>query len=93
MALAKETVVDKIEVQEKLGINAEECDSLVFIGKIANNAYNPKNDKINLLFKDNSVKDIAEAADQLNISMLSKSVTKHYLCYPKQSMVNNFDKI
>ncbi len=92
--IAKEKVEQiKQEVQTKLGITAEECDSLVFSGKIANNAYNPKNDKINLLYKDGTVKDIAEAADQLNISMLSKSVTKHYLCYPKQSMVNNFDKL
>jgi hypothetical protein len=81
------------QVQSKLGINEEECSSLVFSGNIANNAYNPKNDKINLLFKDGTVKDIAEAADQLNISMLSKSVTKFYLCYPKQSMVNNFDNL
>ena len=27
---------------------------------------------------------MAEAADQLNIQALSKSVTRHFICYPKE---------
>jgi hypothetical protein len=59
----------------------------VFTNKIDNKAYNPKKDKINLLFKDGSIVDIAEAADQLNISVLAQTVTKHFLCYPKECVV------
>ena len=36
------------------------------------------------IYKDGSLKDIAEASDQLNISALSKVVTKHFVCYPKE---------
>jgi len=53
-----------------------------FKGSITNSAYNPKKDKINILYPDNSVKDIAEAADLLNISVLSKAVKKYFLCWP-----------
>ena len=31
--------------------------------------------------------DIAEAADQLNISVLGQTVTKHFLCYPKDCIM------
>ena len=64
-------------------------DYFVFTGAIENNAYQPKQDKINLLYKDGTIKDIALAADQLNISVLSEPVRKYFLCYPKQPMVNN----
>ncbi|MGK0430836.1 MAG: hypothetical protein ACJARX_002515, partial [Psychroserpens sp.] len=30
------------------------------------------------------VVDIAKASDQFNIKALSKSVTKYYICYPKE---------
>jgi HD superfamily phosphohydrolase len=63
-----------------------EIDYFVFFDTIGNNAYNPKSDKINILFKDNQVIDIAEASDELNISVLSKTVIKYYLCYPKNCM-------
>ena len=68
-------------------VSPEDCKHLVFTNKIDNKAYNPKKDKINLLFKDGSIVDIAEAADQLNISVLAQTVTKHFLCYPKECVV------
>lgn len=54
-----------------------------FEGAINNTAYNPESDRINILFKDGKVADIAQAADLLNISVLSKQVNKYYICYPK----------
>jgi len=68
-------------------IEPKNCSHLVFTNKIDNKAYNPKKDKINLLYKDGKTVDIAEAADQLNISVLAQTVTKHFLCYPKNCVV------
>ena len=65
-------------------INPSESKHLAFSNKINNTAYNPKKDKINLLYKDGTIIDISEAADQLNISVLAKTVTKYFLCYPKE---------
>ena len=81
--------VNKIkEKAEKIyGIDSENCSHLVFTNQIENEAYNPKKDKINLLFKDGRIIDIAKAADQLNISVLGKTVTKHFLCYPKDCII------
>ncbi|MDP2422818.1 MAG: HD domain-containing protein, partial [Bacteroidales bacterium] len=60
-------------------------DSTYFVisGTITNNAYDPARDKIRLLYKNDQTIDIAEASDQLNISILSRVVSKHYICYPK----------
>lgn len=77
----------KEELSDKYGLKKKECNYFVFSGSIANNAYNPKKDKINLLYKDGHIEDIAKAADQLNISVLSEPVRKHFLCYPKSGML------
>ena len=67
-------------------LSDNEISYLVYAGEISNNAYNQEEDRINILFKNGKVADIAEAADLLNISVLSKSVTKYYLCFPKDLM-------
>ena len=73
----------KQNVLEKLGLTKGEENYFVFTDKVENNAYDPSNLKINILFKDGRIADIAEASDQLNISVLSQTVTKYFLCYPK----------
>ncbi|WP_430813305.1 HD domain-containing protein [Carboxylicivirga sp. RSCT41] len=55
----------------------------VFSDTITNNAYSVKDDKIEILFNNNELKDIAKASDMLNLSVLGKTVRKHYICYPK----------
>ena len=61
----------------------EEAEFLIFQHRITNNAYNSTKDRICLLYKDGSLVDIAEAADQLNISALTETVVKYFLFAPK----------
>ncbi len=56
-------------------------------GSITNNAYIPEHDNINILQRDGTVCDIAHSSDQLNISLLTNSVTKYFMCYPKNLTV------
>jgi uncharacterized protein len=72
------------KVKKTYNLNDAEVKYFVFTDKIENNAYNAASDKINILYRNKSVVDIAEAADQLNISALSKPVTKYFICYPKE---------
>jgi HD superfamily phosphohydrolase len=69
--------------KKKYHLTEDILDYFVFRDKTSNYAYAPGPDHINILFKDGSVRDIAEAASELNISLLSKPVTKYFLCYPK----------
>jgi len=60
-------------------------DAQYFLGEetVSTDTYSPKDDNINILFKDGSIKDIADASDMLNISVLTKKVEKNYFCYFK----------
>lgn len=71
-------------VAEFFKLKEEEIKYFVYSDTTSNSAYNLKADKINILYKSGKVEDITEASDQLNISVFSKAVTKHFLCYPKQ---------
>lgn len=64
-------------------LTEEEVDKLVISNQMTIYLYNPKDNKINVLYKDGSLKDFAEATDQWNVSALSHPVSKYYVCFPK----------
>lgn len=75
-----QSLADEIALQ--LGITSEEAQTyFISIPRIEKNMYNPADDSIDILYKDGTIKNIAEASDMLNISLLSKKVKKYYLCY------------
>jgi hypothetical protein len=71
------------KAMQQFGLNEEETGYLVFSDATENYAYNPKENRINILMNNGELKDIAVASDQLNISVLSVPVTKYYVFYPK----------
>lgn len=77
-----ETLRNKIA--KYYGWTKEEADFALLQGISSNHAYHPKKSAINILYKDGTLKDISEASDQLNISVLSQPVVKHFICYPKE---------
>ena len=74
------------KLMEKYEISKTEAEYFVFIGQISNQAYEAKKQNINILHKSGKIEDIVKASDQLNLKALSKPVTKHYICYPKNKM-------
>lgn len=77
-------------IAQLYGWSQEEADFLLLHGVSSNHAYHPKKPAINILYKDGTLKDISEASDQLNISVLSQPVVKHFICYPKE-LPTSFD--
>ncbi len=73
------------ETMQKLHLNSlHEASFFVFADSIENHAYQKKNDdNIKILTKDQRIVDIADASDMFDLSVLSKRVTKHFFCYPK----------
>ncbi|MCB2197023.1 MAG: HD domain-containing protein [Bacteroidetes bacterium] len=69
---------------KNMDLKNNELDYFVFTNHISKNAYSALDDKIQILFKDDILKDVAEASDMLNTSVLSKMVHKYFLCYPKE---------
>lgn len=70
-------------IAQALDINISDTDYLVSINEIGKDMYNPKDDSIGILYKDGTVKDIAEASELLNVQLLSKKIRKYYLCYQR----------
>jgi len=58
-------------------------DAAYFMGEeiVSTDTYSPEDDNINILYKDGTIKDIADASDMLNIAVLTKKVEKYYYCY------------
>jgi len=71
----------KKELVQRFGISNEEADYFVFTGEAINTTYNPEDERINILFKDGSVKDISKVDNALIHQHLASPVKKQYICY------------
>jgi HD superfamily phosphohydrolase len=80
---AKHIASIKQKVQSHYQLKANELSYFVFTDSIKNSAYQIGENKISILNKNGTVMDVAKASDHLNLTVLSKTVTKHVLCYPK----------
>jgi HD superfamily phosphohydrolase len=70
-------------VAKELSITPREAGYLVVSDSVSNFAYSDMDDRISIMDKNGNTRDIAEASDILNISVLSKTVRKYFLCYPR----------
>ena len=66
---------------EYFNVNAHEAAYFMGEEVVSTDTYSSEDDNINILYKDGTVKDIAEASDMLNITVLTKKVEKHYFCF------------
>ena len=71
----------KEKIASKMNITKEDARYLVTLTEIGKDMYNPADDSIGILYKDDTVKDISEASEILNVQLLSKKIRKYYLCY------------
>lgn len=70
-----------LQISQQLDISLSEANYFVSTPSIEKNMYEPADDSIDIIYKDGTIKNIAEASDMLNISLLSKKVKKYYICY------------
>jgi HD superfamily phosphohydrolase len=67
----------------KIGISVNDADFMIIHGEITNSAYDADAESINILYKNGKLKDIKEASD-INLEGLTKTVRKHFVCYPRE---------
>ncbi|MCA0396595.1 MAG: HD domain-containing protein [Bacteroidetes bacterium] len=75
------------ELVRATGLSEEEAGYLVFSGESTNTTYNPRDERIRILFKDGSVKDISSVDNALIQHNLSRPVKKYYFCYLNQERI------
>ncbi len=66
-----------------MNISDDDARYMLTLTEIGKDMYNPEDDSIGILYKDGTVKDIAEASEILNVQLLSKKIRKYYLCYQR----------
>jgi uncharacterized protein len=79
----EELAAARQNVMETLQLNETEAAYLAFTGEAENRTYNPYDEKINILFKNGTVKDISAVDNALIQHNLSSPVKKFYICYFK----------
>ncbi|MCF8217579.1 MAG: HD domain-containing protein [Bacteroidales bacterium] len=55
----------------------------IFTGTTENKAYNPEEENIKVLHKGGHLKDLTDSSEELNVSTITQTIHKNYLCYPK----------
>lgn len=84
-----DTPLDRIALHKRrenlattLGWTADDAAYLIFQKSLTNTAYDPEHERITVLFKDGTAKDISEAATIFRFASLETAETKHFLYYP-----------
>lgn len=73
----------KRQIANKFNISLNDANYFICVDTIQKDLYSLDDDQITILFKDNTVKDISESSEVLNIALLSKKIRKYYLCYQR----------
>ncbi|KAA9041574.1 HD domain-containing protein [Ginsengibacter hankyongi] len=88
------TIIDDNVVKEKtelaiqyFKISNDEARYLVFTGETGNKTYSNKDEHINILFKDGTIKDISEVDNALINQTLFGTVKKFYICFPNMELL------
>ena len=82
----EEMLLQKMEeTMSKLSISEEDASWLVYAGEASSRTYNFENERIKILFKDGSIKDITAVDNALINENLKGKMKKYYICYPKLS--------
>ncbi|MBP3212975.1 MAG: HD domain-containing protein [Prevotella sp.] len=81
------------QLADAFHVSFEDAAYLISVNTIQKDMYDPSDDQIDILFKGKNddegndtnyvVKDIANASELFNISLLSKKIRKYYLCYQR----------
>lgn len=76
------------EIRQKIcstyRITNDEAGYLFTESSLSNSAYSMNENKINIVFGDGTMKDIADVSDVLNISNMNQPSLRFVVCYPKE---------
>lgn len=71
-----------VTASQKLAIPVSETDFVVRTGQVSSKTYKIGVDRINIIFRDHTVKDVSEASDMMRLETLGVADRRNYICYP-----------
>lgn len=73
----------RLKLSEKYQISYDETEYLYGLDTIKTNMYDIENDNIKVYMKDNSIRDICEVSELLNVALLIRQKPKYYIIYQR----------
>lgn len=70
-------------IAETMGIDEHDAHYMMSVDTVQKDMYDTGDESISILYKDGTIKDIAQASEILNIQLLSKKIRKYYFCYQR----------
>jgi HD superfamily phosphohydrolase len=80
-ATNEQVEAERAYAQQALSITANEAEWLVFTGEASSSTYNFRDEQIQIVFKDGTVRDISEVDHALISQNLMGKVKKYYICF------------
>ena len=71
------------DIAARMEIPVEDAHYLMDVVTLQKDMYSPTDDSIDILYKDGTIKPITQASELLNVELLSRKVSKYYLCYQR----------
>ena len=71
------------EIAQKMDIPIEDAHYMMETVTLSKDMYSADEDSIDILYKDGTIRDITQASELLNVDLLSRKVSKYYLCYQR----------
>ena len=66
-----------------MDIPLEDAHYMMEVVTLSKDMYSADEDSIDILYKDGTIRDITQASELLNVELLSRKVSKYYLCYQR----------
>ncbi|MDD7318099.1 MAG: HD domain-containing protein [Prevotella sp.] len=73
----------RAQLSRAYGVNIADTEYLISVVTVQKDMYDVNEDRISILYKDGTIKDISESSEILNVELLSKKIRKYYLCYQR----------
>jgi len=71
------------EIATKMDIPLEDAQYMMSVVTLSKDMYSTLEDSIDILYKDGTIRDIVNASELFNVDLLSRKVSKYYLCYQR----------
>ena len=73
----------RCQIARAMDIPLDDTRFLMAQVTLSKDMYSPLEDSIDILYKDGTTRPITQASELLNVELLSRQVSKHYLCYQR----------
>ena len=81
---AEQIEEERRHAAKAFGVSVEDANYIVRAGQVSSKTYTQGVDRINIIYRDGSVRDISEASDMMRLDTLGATDRRYYICAPRR---------